>query len=92
MTTPNANPNDTFWLARYAHTTLAPIIDTAPHREQLSLKVALHFGGDNPGVDVAVLRRDPQGNHSTIKSAWFADKAKIDTLAIVLPDLLAVTA
>jgi len=33
MTNPKDNPNDTFWLARYAHNTLNPVIANLPGQD-----------------------------------------------------------
>ena len=40
----HTNPNDTFWLARYAHNTLAPLIEAAKQYEpSISLHIELTF-------------------------------------------------
>jgi hypothetical protein len=48
MTSPKHNPNDTFWLARYAHNTLAPIFAKAKAIEPtLSIHVELNFSDED---------------------------------------------
>ena len=66
MTTHNDNPNDVFWLARYAHNTLAPVIEALPgqtdtvnaylylgiseHPQYGCLNIYVHTNGLDSGV------------------------------------------
>jgi len=42
------NPNDIFWLARYAHNQLTPLMEPLG----ADLKLNLNFGGPFPGLDI----------------------------------------
>jgi hypothetical protein len=89
MTSIKNNPNDTFWLARYAHTTLAPLFAKAAAVEPtLTFHIELTF------ADVESVHR---GNHVSVHSHWARDgmfqyspwlrtKADVDLLAAKVAD------
>ena len=84
MASPKNNPNDTFWLARYAHTQLAPLFAQAKAIEP-SLMFAIHlnfadaesaFHGDHVNV-YAHWDREGMFQYST----WLRTKDDVDRFA-----------
>lgn len=66
MTTSNANPNDTFWLARYAHNQLAPLFGRAKAIEpSLQFIIEITFADEDS--------RFSTDNHIDVTSHWGRD-------------------
>ena len=62
MTTPKNNPNDTFWLARYAHTQLAPLFEQAKTIEpSLMFAIQLTFADAESAY---------HGDHVSVYAHW----------------------
>lgn len=82
MTTSNANPNDTFWLARYAFNKLAPLFTRAKAAEPtLSFHIEINFadedskfGSENYLNISAHWDRDGMFQHSD----WLRSQAEVD--------------
>lgn len=86
MTSPQHNPNDVFWLARYAHNTLNPVIANLPGQDDkrfayLYLGITEHkFHG---GLNIYVHGNELDG---MIDSQIFrVTKETIDDMAARLP-------
>jgi len=62
MTSLKDNPNDTFWLARYAHNKLAPLFAQAK-----AIEPSLMFAIDLTFADEGSQHR---GNHISVASHW----------------------
>jgi len=91
MTTPNATPNDTFWLARYAYNTLTPAIQALPGQTEkvyVDLKLAMSFTGRFPGLDVWIHWRD-NGTTGVLDYRLSVAKGTIDFMAESLANVWA---
>lgn len=80
------NPNDTFWLARYAHNTLTPVIESLPGRTDkvfayLYLGMTAH--PQFPGLCIYVHQMGLQGMVDS--NTYRVTKESIDTMAKLLP-------
>lgn len=89
MTTSQDNPNDMFWLARYAHNTLGPLFAQAKTIEpSLTYSIQITFAdtesvhnGNHLGV-YAHWDRDGMFQYSP----WLRDKAAVDFFAAKVRD------
>jgi hypothetical protein len=86
MTSPNANPNDVFWLARYAHNTLTPVIESLPGQDDKRfayLYLGLTAHPQFPGLCIYVHQMGLQGMVDS--NTFRVTKESIDTMALLLP-------
>jgi hypothetical protein len=86
MTSPKNNPNDTFWLARYAHNTLTPVIEALPGQTDkvyaylyLGLSAHPHHGG----LSIYVHQMGLEGMVDS--NTYLATKESVDAMAERLP-------
>lgn len=89
MTTSQDNPNDTFWLARYAHNQLAPLIAQAKAAEpSLTLIIQLTFADTESvyeGNSINVYSHwDREGMFQYV--TWLRTTAEVDKLAAKVAD------
>jgi hypothetical protein len=82
MTSPNSNPNDTFWLARYAHNQLEPLFDQAKAIEPtLSFHIEINFADEDSKFGsenyVSINAHWDRGGMFQ-SSSWLRDKADAD--------------
>jgi hypothetical protein len=88
MTSPKNNPNDTFWLARYAHNTLTPIIEALPGQDDkvfayLYLSITAH--PDFPGLDIWIHQKGLTTNGVVDYGTISVTKDTVDAIAERLP-------
>lgn len=87
MTSNQHNPNDVFWLARYAHNTLTPIIQALPGQDDevnAYLYLAITAHPKFPGLDVWV-HKNGLGNGIVSHSTMRTTKDSVDRMAESLP-------
>lgn len=86
MTTPQNNPNDTFWLARYAHNQLAPLFAQVKAIEpSLQFHVELTFADEDSKFSkdshISVTSHwDREGMFQN--SSWLRNKTDVDRFVI----------
>lgn len=71
------NPNDIFWLARYAHRVLTPLMEPLGGY----LKVELMFGGEHPGLEVWTYSNDDPSSWGFPFKLAITNKAQVDQFA-----------
>lgn len=86
MTSTKSNPNDTFWLARYTHNTLTPVIESLPGQDD-KVNAYLYLGlSSNPqfgGLNIYVHQRGLEG---LVDSCTYqVTKESVDVMAERLP-------
>jgi hypothetical protein len=83
------NPNDIFWLARYAHRQLTPLM--APL--DCFMKIDLHFGAQFPGVDVWFHSNDrSDGRGVVIYRTGITSQREMNKFIVQVQALASVTA
>ena len=86
MTTSNANPNDMFWLARYAHNTLTPVIEALPGQTDkvyAYLYLGMTYHPNYGGLNIYVHQMGLQGLVDS--DTYRVTKESIDQMALLLP-------
>jgi hypothetical protein len=86
MTSPNDSANDRFWLARYAHNKLQPIVSACREGDRhLSFSINISAHDDYPGVDVWVQNYNGAKLEGHIAWQTEVSKSMIDAIAADLP-------
>lgn len=89
MANPQNNPNDAFWLARYAHNKLTPILDALPGEATANLQLSMSFKDRYPGTSVWIHYNTGDGGTGVITWKLHATQADVDRMAEQLPNLWA---
>lgn len=74
------NPNDIFWVARYAYNEVSPLV-----REGERLQIILDMGGKWPGVQVWIF--PPDNSEITTYKSHITTKEQVDQFVATLQPL-----
>lgn len=81
------NPNDVFWLARYAHNKLTPILDGLAGEATANLQLSMSFKDRFPGVNVWIHYNGGDGTTGVLDYRLSVTKETVDFMAERLTSL-----